>query len=376
MFNLLSLRYSEKTVLLLLLMTLQLLSYIGWGIYVVADDFYQQFINIQAVKQAIKFYGFSIVVSLLWLIACLYFRYSDLNIQRLFMVGGLSIFLSVMMCAAWVSGLFTMAVGAVLAGAPFIGIIILPISAVLVSTGIAWLVFIMMTAATISGELSYAPIFKERVISHSTEYAEFYFLSQLYFVLPFLILTVAISALYLKQSKQRDEKVLHLSKTDHLTQIYNRRTAHDVLTQLFNSHSIKPVSVVLIDLDFFKSINDLYGHLVGDRVLIAVAAILSDGIRKNDLVARFGGEEFLLILQDTNSEYATEIAERCRLMIERCVVLSDEQQEVSLSASFGIACAIPNAETNSVDLILRQADQALYQAKSKGRNQVVLYPEH
>lgn len=376
MFNLLSLRYSEKTVLLLLLMTLQLLSYIGWGIYVVADDFYQQFINIQAVKQAIKFYGFSIVVSLLWLIACLYFRYSDLNIQRLFMVGGLSIFLSVMMCAAWVSGLFTMAVGAVLAGAPFIGIIILPISAVLVSTGIAWLVFIMMTAATISGELSYAPIFKERVISHSTEYAEFYFLSQLYFVLPFLILTVAISALYLKQSKQRDEKVLHLSKTDHLTQIYNRRTAHDVLTQLFNSHSTKPVSVVLIDLDFFKSINDLYGHLVGDRVLIAVAAILSDGIRKNDLVARFGGEEFLLILQDTNSEYATEIAERCRLMIERCVVLSDEQQEVSLSASFGIACAIPNTETNSVDLILRQADQALYQAKSKGRNQVVLYREH
>lgn len=377
MFNLLSLKYCEMAALVLGLLTIQLLSYIFWGLYVTADDLYQQFVNISMIQQAINFYWVSILVSAIWFVVCLYCRHAGNTVQHLLMVGGLSIFMSVLLYAAWVSGLFSLAVGAVLACAPFVGMILFPIRVVLISTMIAWAVFIGMTTATILGYLPYAPIFKANILHYSIEYSGFYFLSQIYFILPFLCMTVAGSSVYIRQSKERDAKILHLSRTDHLTQIYNRRTAQDVLTQLLSEQDAPPhpVSVVLIDLDFFKLINDQHGHLVGDRVLVVVAATLSESIRANDLVARFGGEEFLLVLHQTDRYLAAEVAERCRQQIVDCVVFSDDDQKVSLSASFGVACAMPSTAPNVVDQILRQADQALYQAKANGRNQVVLYQD-
>lgn len=371
MFSLLNLKYSETTALFMLLMIGQLLSYILWGWYSATHPMYQQFVDVLMIWRLIQFCVLGMLLGGAWLLVCLYCRHAVAATQRLLMFGGMAIFLLVMLGVGWASGLFAMSLGAVLAGAPFIGMIMFPARAVLVTTGLGWLAIIMMAVATVSWGLPYAPLFQEHLLNESLDYAAFYFTSQLYFVFPFLILTIATSLIYLRQSSRREAQILYLSQTDPLTNLYNRRTAQDLLIQLLQRIERRPVSVVLLDLDFFKKINDQHGHLVGDRVLVAVAAVLRDTVRQHDLVARFGGEEFVLILDGMSCNSAKSVAERCRQQIEDCVVLNDEGQSVALSASFGVACIVTGAEQIAVDEILRQADHALYAAKDAGRNQVV-----
>ena len=371
MFNLLNLKYSETTVLFMLMMIGQLLSYMLWGWYSVTDLVYQQFVHAQMIWQVMWFCTFGIVLGGAWLAVCLHERRAGESVQRVLMFGGMAIFLGVMLFAGWASGLFAMALGTVLAGSPFIGMIMFPARAVLVTTGLGCVAIVMMAIATVHWSLPYAPLFKEHLMNQSLDYAAFYFASQMYFALPFLILTIATSLIYLKQASLREAQILHLSQTDPLTQLYNRRTAQEALTRQLGRSGSRPLSVVLLDLDFFKKINDQHGHLVGDRVLMAVAAVLRDSVRQHDLVARFGGEEFVLILDGMSCHSAKNVAERCRQQIAACKVLNDQDQLVVLSASFGVACVVPNGDATVVDEILRQADHALYAAKAGGRNQVV-----
>ena len=373
MFSLLNLKYSETTALFMLLMIVQLLSYILWCWYSATDPIYQQFLHVSAAWQTIYFCLAGIMLGTIWLMVCWYYRHARPALQQVLMIGGMTIFLLIMLGAGWASGLFAMSLGVVLAGSPFIGMIMFPARAVLVTTGLGWLAIVSMATATIFGELPYAPLFQEHLLSQSLDYAAFYFASQFYFVFPFLILTIATSLVYLKQASHREAQILYLSQTDALTDLYNRRTAQDLLIQLLQRIERRPVSVVLLDLDFFKKINDQHGHLVGDRVLVAVAAVLRDTVRQHDLVARFGGEEFVLILDGMSCNSAKSVAERCRQQIEDCVVLNDEGQSVALSASFGVACIVTGVEQIAVDEILRQADHALYAAKDAGRNQVMVH---
>lgn len=371
MFSLLNLKYSETTGLFMLLMISQLLSYMLWGWYSTTDPVYQQFVNAEVIWGVLGFCALGIVVGIGWLSTCLYHRHAGIAVQRTLMIGGMAIFLLVMLFAGWASGLFAMSLGAVLAGAPFIGMIMFPARAVLVTAGLGWFAIIAMAAATVWGVLPYAPIFQEHLISQSRDYAAFYFASQIYFVFPFLIMIIATSLLYLKQAGQREAQILHLSQTDPLTQLYNRRAAQDLLAEKLGRADRRPVSLVILDLDFFKKINDRHGHLVGDRVLLAVAGVLRDSVRQNDLVARFGGEEFVLILDGMSCHSAKNVAERCRQQIAACQVLNDHDQLVELSASFGVACLMSEGRREAVEEILHQADHALYAAKAAGRNQVV-----
>ena len=324
MFNLLNLKYSETTVLFMLMMIGQLLSYMLWGWYSVTDLVYQQFVHAQMIRQVMWFCTFGIVLGGTWLAVCLYKRRARESVQRVLMFGGMAIFLGVMLFAGWASGLFAMALGTVLAGSPFIGMIMFPARAVLVTTGLGCVAIVMMAIATVHRGLPYAPLFKEHLMNQSLDYAAFYFASQMYFALPFLILTIATSLIYLKQASLREAQILHMSQTDSLTQLYNRRTAQEALTRQLGRSGSRPLSVVLLDLDFFKKINDQHGHLVGDRVLMAVAAVLRDSVRQHDLVARFGGEEFVLILDGMSCHSAKNVAERCRRQIAACKVLNDQ----------------------------------------------------
>lgn len=373
MFNLLNLKYSETTALFMLLMIGQLLSYILWGWYSVTDPVYQAFVQAEMVWYLLRFCVLSVLIGGVWLAACLYHRHAREQVQRVLMVGGMAIFLLVMLFAGWASGLFAMSLGAVLAATPFVGMIVFPARAVLITTGLGCIAIVIMAIATVQGVLPYAPLFQAQLMNESHDYAAFYFASQIYFVFPFLVLTILTSLVYLMQASQREAQILHLSQTDSLTQLYNRRTVQDKLTSILTRSQRRPLSVVLLDLDFFKKINDQHGHLVGDRVLVAVAAVLRDSVRQNDLVARFGGEEFLLILDGMSCNSAKNVAERCRQQISACIVCNDTGQHVPLSASFGVACVIADGSPHAIDDILRQADHALYQAKEGGRNQVVAH---
>jgi diguanylate cyclase (GGDEF)-like protein len=154
--------------------------------------------------------------------------------------------------------------------------------------------------------------------------------------------------------------------SDALTGLPNRRAADEAIKRMAAQagRSVSPLSVVLLDLDHFKLVNDVHGHERGDKTLAAVGQILAANVRTSDFAARYGGEEFLLLLPDTDRGGAVEVAEKLRQTIERA-----EIREVGgLTASFGIATMPDDAV--EPETLIRRADRALYAAKSHGRNRI------
>jgi diguanylate cyclase (GGDEF)-like protein len=155
-----------------------------------------------------------------------------------------------------------------------------------------------------------------------------------------------------------------------LTGIANRRRFHQSLEIecLRFSRNRLPLSVLMIDLDYFKDVNDRYGHPTGDVVLKVVAQRLLDSLRKTDLLARYGGEEFAVLLPETREDGARVIAERVRFAVNREPVEVDDVQ-ISISVSVGVASHTVQ-EIADPDVLLKEADLALYRAKATGRNRV------
>lgn len=166
-------------------------------------------------------------------------------------------------------------------------------------------------------------------------------------------------------------KVHELSITDHLTGLYNRRYLHERM-QTEWARSLRhndPLAVILADVDNFKRINDELGHDRGDEVLSGVANLLQSLGRKEDLVSRFGGEEFIVVLPATNREGAVQLAERLRVGVEELRLLGAGQ---TVTISLGVAC-FPEYRPESFEELFWAADQAMYRAKSSGKNRVVVY---
>ncbi len=162
-----------------------------------------------------------------------------------------------------------------------------------------------------------------------------------------------------------------ISITDKLTQVYNRVKLDKILAQqeaLYNRYH-QVFSIMIIDIDYFKQVNDRFGHQAGDVVLMEFAKILRDNIRSTDILGRWGGEEFMIISPKTSLNDALVLAEKLRKTIEDYTFFSVG----SLTASFGVAECSGKEKSNIIDLV-SLADQALYQAKDAGRNRVVKCP--
>ncbi|WP_312943755.1 PleD family two-component system response regulator [Agrobacterium sp.] len=165
---------------------------------------------------------------------------------------------------------------------------------------------------------------------------------------------------------------IELAVTDGLTGLHNRRYLDNHLKVLFNRAATRgrSLSVCITDIDRFKVVNDTYGHDAGDEILKEFAARLRATVRGADLACRYGGEEFVVVMPDTTAEMAANIAERLRMSIEgKPFVLRSSGQEINITASLGISCNSPNVETP--EQLLKEADNALYDAKRAGRNRVV-----
>ena len=161
--------------------------------------------------------------------------------------------------------------------------------------------------------------------------------------------------------------------TDALTGLRNRRAiAAAANTELARSVRERiPLSVVLVDIDHFKQVNDRHGHQAGDQALRLVAATIAQNLRLYDSVGRWGGEEILLLLPTTNCEKATKIAERVRAAIANTPLLLETGEAVPLSVSMGLASTDAD-ESQDFETLLKYADDALYHAKQAGRNRVVI----
>ena len=170
----------------------------------------------------------------------------------------------------------------------------------------------------------------------------------------------------LKAAKQLADE---LALKDALTGLNNRRAFFDQGSHIFKQavRFKHPISVIMMDIDYFKNINDNYGHSAGDKVLEAIATVIKDMIREVDIAGRMGGEEFAFILTETDADEAINLAERLKLEVENTTV-EYKEQTIQITASLGI-CSCP-VKNETLETLLTKADEALYIAKRNGRNQV------
>ena len=171
------------------------------------------------------------------------------------------------------------------------------------------------------------------------------------------------------------EQSLTAALTDTLTGLYNRRYFETHVQQLFEKayRTEKHLVMLAIDIDHFKKINDTYGHAAGDVVLREMAARMSRNVRNVDLVARLGGEEFVIVMPETTMDLGSMVAERLRQSIECEAITVNDGEQIKVTVSIGLAC-LDIHEKIGPDELMKRADDVLYQAKNQGRNRVIAYP--
>jgi diguanylate cyclase (GGDEF)-like protein len=232
-----------------------------------------------------------------------------------------------------------------------------------------WYALRALIVLFIIGYISYLVVFWNR----HTIWLDLIVPSVFFFGAGFVWLTSSLS-LQTAIDVRRMTQLEHESITDPLIGIYNRRYLDRLLDEEVSraQRYALPLSVLLLDIDHFKHVNDRYGHQVGDLVLIYLGKLVTNAIRASDVAARYGGEELLIIATNTTMSSAAELAERLRRQVENDkMVLSSEpknQQEICVTVSIGVA-GLSQEITDSQSLI-RKADEALYHAKQAGRNRV------
>ncbi|HEY5514205.1 MAG TPA: diguanylate cyclase, partial [Geomonas sp.] len=170
--------------------------------------------------------------------------------------------------------------------------------------------------------------------------------------------------------KRANELLKQLTNIDHLTNLFNRRYLAEILeAEFFRARRNKEnLSLIIVDIDYFKKVNDTYGHQNGDIVLATVASLSQRELRAYDSAARYGGEEFVLVIPGTSLPGAVLVAERLRQAVLE-FSFPAPMEDLTVTISLGVA-TYPSAQVDSVDSLFRQADEALYRAKQNGRNRV------
>jgi diguanylate cyclase (GGDEF)-like protein len=346
-------------------------SWLSWKLYIYFQHDLWKYVNIDLLKQCIPINLAVILILIVLMIPCWLFRQ---NAKAQHILPYLCvIFFGVSMCRdAYLTGIMSPATSITLVISVTLGLVLFErrliySSALICLSILGWLLY-----KTIKGELVYAPLFITLDMVDPTESTIFWTFSMLWFMFPILFGGMVLLEVLLTQWRRREEKVHTLSQIDPLTGLFNRRTTHDRLSYLIKAKDGEAAThaVILLDLDLFKNINDVYGHSVGDEVLKLVAENLQSNVRDEDMVGRFGGEEFIIILANTSLQQTEDIAERCRSELMKLKLSAQHAEDLVITASFGVACF--KAGQTTIDTILKEADEALYQAKHLGRNQIVL----
>lgn len=201
-------------------------------------------------------------------------------------------------------------------------------------------------------------------------YPEHYRLFSYSIIGVFLVITLNLSVVVCNRSiDSYQAKLTHLAQTDELTQLYNRRFFLSHIHQAIDNLEQHDYYLMTLDLDYFKSVNDTFGHMAGDAALVAVATTIKGMILEPGAAARLGGEEFAVLCPCTDKEQALEKAEAIRSAIEQRKIVNQDEV-IQCTVSIGVAQL-----SHDYSLTLKQSDQALYQAKNAGRNCVMCYDE-
>ncbi len=178
----------------------------------------------------------------------------------------------------------------------------------------------------------------------------------------------------IKTIQEQSTSLKLLADTDPMTHLYNRRYLTKVSESILDlaKRNETDLSVLMLDIDKFKNINDAYGHDVGDDVIMSLASTLQEESRKSDIISRWGGEEFVILLAATNINGALVISEKIRKVVEELVIMIGDAEELKFTVSIGIS-QINKEKDVSIENSINRADKALYEAKETGRNKVCIY---
>lgn len=284
-----------------------------------------------------------------------------------------SFYLLSLMTLGYLIGHLSLIAGMVMAAAPLFSIILFKDRVTKLLIFLGAITFLSLCTLYVADILPYAPLYIFDAVPD--QHARLFYLScTLFLMIPHYFSFIAATYLIVKYWQSREDNYRHLSVTDNLMEMANRRgiSAHLALEKSLQNES-QPLSIILADIDFFKNVNDTFGHAAGDEVLRHIGANIASALRDSDQVGRYGGEEFLIVLPNTNLECARQIAERCRNIIEREVILIQPEQPIHVTTSFGVYCST-NRDEDILEMI-HLADMQLYRAKEGGRNRVCIPDE-
>jgi len=359
----------KKCILLLILASLMSLFGIIWDSFVLLNPFTWQWVNLPLVRSKLWTNVIMLFVFLSLIVPC--FIYKDKSwVQDIIPILSVQVFTVLLCHTGYLIGSFSPATMVAYVSVVGVGLVLFDRKMIYCALVPATIALLFCNFLSMYGVLQYAPIFKLEVLNQAQMHP-FWVGSMFFFLLPILIACLLLFESLLKQWRIRETAIQVLSRLDPLTNVMNRRSISNHLERLHQQPN-QLYSIVLLDLDHFKNINDHFGHSVGDQVLVNVAKCLANNLRDRDMIGRFGGEEFILLLPNTTPAQAQNVAERCRLAIGELKFTSEDHHEFSISASFGISSTLSADEPH---LIISQADQALYAVKASGRNQVKIFTE-
>lgn len=350
------------------------LYYVGWSLYVLQLSPPPSFIHVDSLPNLIPQYLCMIVVSVLLLAWGALIKLRQWSCQRIFMLASLTFTVIFLSYSGYLIGALSIASGIVLMSAATLGLMLVDFKVVIVQFAMSLLWLFGTSFAAALGYIDYSPIF----VGGPTggEHPELLWVTSMtLFSLPFVVLFFSICTALVKQWREYDEKILNMASVDPLTQLNNRRYIMDSFKRELalcerGTDAEHSLSCIILDLDHFKNVNDNYGHQLGDDVLVATAKALKLSVREYDIVGRYGGEEFLIILPQTDLPTAVMVAERCRANIQKLNVSINADESLTVTASLGVA-ALSDFDGASISALVKTADEALYRAKDQGRNCVV-----
>ena len=279
-----------------------------------------------------------------------------------------------LMCIGIFTGMMTILTGVFTIGSIYTGLLIFSGRIIFWGSVPCFIVFYVISFLNLFHILPYAFLFHPFTLVPA-ESQNFMILTNMGITTFVTIVISQVFVAFLKRWEVRDQTQRHLMLIDPLTQTLNRRGLNQKLDELLYPEHLKHqnIAFILLDIDYFKNINDQFGHNAGDEVLQVIPQILRKHLREYDIMGRYGGEEFLLILTDTPLSAIQNILERCRQAIEDNK-LDYQGKLIQFTASFGVYFS-PNSQQHDAHTLFQLADEALYQAKNLGRNRIQIIHE-
>jgi diguanylate cyclase (GGDEF)-like protein len=362
----------QRTAFLTILITAVSIQYGLWALVMLDWPYAHQFIDPVVIGRYLPFGMILIIISMISYLLCRAMEHCRSTRWHFIIQVSVAIFYTLnMLFFGYLIGSLSMAAGAVLMGSPIFGFFLLDRKAIYVGLAIGLLTIIASCLLSVYGFIHYAPLL---IYQGDISTTAFWFWSMMFFILPYWLVVCVLCDFIIKNWRQREADIRYLAEHDPLTGLHNRHYLDLQIPLLLKDVILhqQMLSIVILDLDHFKKINDQFGHLWGDEVLQAAAQVLKQNIRKADIVGRFGGEEFILVLPNTDEIEALSIAEQIRHQLESLTLYDDQGRTIPVSGSLGLVTQKPIAQ-NAFNSLVHLADLALYEAKAHGRNQVRIY---